>query len=128
MSDELQAGREMDASVSRVVFGREVEAHARWVYVCNRPHHQETDLYFVGTLDMLPRYSTDIREAWTVFDHLVEIGLQVLLSRDPGDPYEVEVCTTETLYEQGYRGCVVTDPSAPLAICRAAIKALESPS
>jgi hypothetical protein len=132
----------LDAEVARVAFGRtdleQRQWHDEWQAVlgpypfneqCVRCGAYQGRTYGVAgrsgpCCPRFPRYSTDIAAAMTVFERLVEIGLEVMLSRDPGDPYEVEVSVTKALYVQGCRGCVIQDDSAPRAICRAALLAL----
>lgn len=135
MSDEQQpaheweAGRQLDAEIARRVFGikrlygsegKPWQADDPWpLYIPSgkpwRTHHLDSR--------PLPRFSSDMDAAMLIFDRLVDLGLHVLLARDPGDPYEVEVCVTEELYKRGLRGCIVMANTAQMAICRAALRA-----
>lgn len=147
MSEQIQAGPELDAEVARVVFGwRRMEpknpTHLRcfagkfgWVLMPpGQDHYGQWKPAEPGTppapdwLDVLaeeetvPPYSTDIAAAWLVVERLREIGLGVLIATERSG-WEVELTTTPALYERGYRGCFRTDPTMPLVVCRAALVA-----
>ena len=125
--EQIPAGSAMDAEIAQKIFGHEVRLVTEnerngpdGVYLqdVERKWGQSGNKFW-GSLTC---YSTNIAAAMLVFDHLVGLGLQVILARDSLDePYEVEVCTSEALYEQGYRGVYTKDNSAALAICRAAL-------
>ena len=90
--------RDLDREIAEKVFGQHVETAKRWVIIQNHPHHQEDVLQIVGDLDSLPRYSSNIAEAWRVVDEMrrqdryngfchsvhEEIGFDKYISEDLG--------------------------------------------
>lgn len=103
MSDELQAGKDMDAAVHVQVWGEITCSHG------------------IDCSDILP-YSTDLESAWLIVEVLREIGFGVALYTE-ADGWEIELISTEALSASGYRGCYVQAETVPLAVCRAALKA-----
>ena len=81
-----------------------------------------------ATLDMpvhddfstFPRYSTDMAAAWLVVEKLAAQGLRLSLDAFGGDPWWAEFAD-----EKWERGAQATAPTAPEAICRAALAAME---
>ena len=118
---ELPAGRELDALIAEKVMGR----------VVTHPEQSSPgyllewsgDAYEVGGARTLPSYSTDIADAWEVVAKL-ETGRphrQVRLSGYNVDEWFCDVA----LFLGEDRGTVWGEGnSAPLAICRAALKAV----
>lgn len=98
MGSELTAGRELDALILSRVMGQK--------YV------------FIDT--PLPHYSTSIEAAWQVVEKMrpdweVQIQNHEWRTAEPMDGWTVRI------------GChIATAPTAPLAICRAALAAVES--
>lgn len=107
--------REIDAEVAEDVFGKQVtwiaddEPHA-WSGVGSEPGFQEST--------KVPAYSTDISAAWMIIADIEwwgwelngagDMGVVVCYLNPGGTPYRAEADT------------------APLAICRAALKAVRS--
>lgn len=104
--DEIpSAGAELDALVNELVMG--VENRCPKGCLCAD----------------IPPYSSDMDAAWLVVESLRKIGLSICLG-DEDSSWEIEVITNEALYQQNYRGCYVTSPTAAEAICRAAVYAM----
>jgi hypothetical protein len=98
---ELQAGPEMDAEIGLRVFGYK--------------------LVSLATLQPTPRYSTDVAAAWLVVEKMREMGLRPILMPDWGHQWQVKVYReSEHIVETAWFD------TAPLAICRAALAALDS--
>ena len=144
------AGRELDALVGEKVFGLKVE----WLPAPEHPHHHgknvpiepQTGSYppngegpWCAMYWVIPHYSTDIGAAWEVVERVADghVGtydaMEVLLSYGP------ERCHVK-IYDSspgGYVGPAGEDipqapgvglwaSSAPLAICLAALQAVEA--
>ena len=75
----------------------------------------------------IPAYSSDMKAAWFVVERLREIGLGIMLSDDPKG-WEIEIITTDVLFQRGYHGLYDADVDVPLLICRAALRAVEGAS
>ncbi len=77
-------------------------------------------------LGVVPEYSTDIAAAWTVVEQLAALGFSTSVewkAEDRRSPLSAEVCITRNLDEES---AVAIAPTAPLAICRAALSALDA--
>ena len=144
MSVELEAGRELDARVAAKVFG------AKWdegrCRICGWPltPHPATGCTArscsmrpapTKRADEPPPYSTDIREAWLAVERMRELGWSFR--------YGNNGCSKDqhaAAFARGFRGlganiltgeyieaddAVAISSTAALAICRAALKALE---
>jgi hypothetical protein len=130
--DTMPAGPEMDALVAEKVFGckpvfaaREWEkqhgnlAHKEWVCAVTGHGHPEPDTEH-NLDDVIAEYSTDIAAAWCV------------LGRFTAKFVWFDDATCEWHCHLDGRRCVMEDArfhatgelSAPLAICRAALKAV----
>ena len=123
-TDKLEAGRELDALIAECVMGKSVVETEECNGIDNlwlAPYRDEWD-------DApLPQYSVKIRAAWAVVEKL---GYNWNLYRDVGkcgDDYETSgdglyrfIYSAPGMPMQG-----VTASTAPLAICRAALKAVE---
>lgn len=110
MGNELTAGRELDALVAEKVMGwapRDAGAGDRLIYVGAWAH-----------CESLPHYSTDIAAAWQVVEKLAADGLYVHVGYCLGRT-EASVNSPLDIIDNAYA------PTAPLAICLAALKALE---
>ena len=134
MAKEMTAGRECDALVAEKVMGYTLSELSLPAY----PKYKLFDIEsgeFSGYVKEVPHYSTDIAAAWEV------------VKRMP-IPFKLEKCW-EKAYQigpEGWSACWCTDAdcegcnensrctngddawaeTAPLAICRAALKALEN--
>ena len=118
--------RSLDVEIARVVFkikrlyGFDGQP---WDGVDNFPQYIPSGKPWHGhQIDArtLPWFSRDIAAAWTVVERLREIGMGIVIGNEP-DGWEVEITTTETLYQQGYRGCYSRHAPIAEAICRAAL-------
>ena len=134
MAKEMPAGREMDALIAEKIMGYTLSELSLPAY----PKYKLFDIEsgeFSGYVKEVPHYSTDIAAAWEV------------VKRMP-IPFKLEKCW-EKAYQigpEGWSACWCTDAdcegcnensrctngddawaeTAPLAICRAALKALEN--
>jgi hypothetical protein len=111
----MAAGRDLDALVAEKVMGHEVHRDVRW----REPAILGPGQRIANT--PMPRYSTDIAAAWAVIQKLMETHFMYSLNAShesghwcvfypaSGSPVEGEYADT-----------------APLAICRAALAAVEA--
>lgn len=101
--DKLEAGSELDKLIAEKVMG--------WRVVDDRgSYHAYDGETWLGILaDYFP-FSTDIRAAWEVVER---IGLSVLKINDGWQARR---------YVGAYDICSSNDVTAPMAICRAALK------
>jgi hypothetical protein len=117
-----EAGAEMDRQIAERVMGWHVFGSSDLYAYWTEPYLGEKRL---GDMLALPRFSTSIEAAWLIAERLRAIGLGVIIASE-ADGWEVEIITTEALYERGYRGVYRCDAMAPLAICTAALFACEA--
>lgn len=106
--DEFEAGRELDALVAEKVMGRilipdEVLKHTS-----------------ATNFEDIPAYSTDISAAWQVVEKMLELGAYVDIGIDKYGA-QVQLDNYDGKWESGES---IRADNAPLAICRAALKAL----
>jgi hypothetical protein len=120
---EMPAGRELDALVAEKVMGWELRQ-------CER-HKTEPDGYACGLCwgwDQFPAYSTDIDTAWQVVEKMQEDG-DVFIEWWQDGEWFVSWKPLIIRNRDGSRvgakcdGQTTGKPSAPLAICRAALLA-----
>jgi len=118
----MKAGRELDALIAEKVMGWEFHANAGWY----EPGMWETNTACraapCGVRGWRP--STRIQDAWQVVEKLMEKGWSCnIIYHDPGD------CLCEfwggKYGNKHWREIVNHQPSIPLAICLAALKAVE---
>jgi hypothetical protein len=125
----MEAGRELDTLVAEKVMGItpllvEDELH---VFTVNRRFLQPGDYYYLDTDNSrieVPHYSTDIAAAWQVVERLHELH-----RNDTSVIYCLSLTKWNEMYYCGFtelKDDVVEASKAPLAICFAALKALES--
>lgn len=144
--DELDAGREMDAEVARLVFQRKVEYFESW----QRPYFAWSDEMPLGAVCWaskpdyyevtgeekagckkvrhIPNYSTDINAAWEVIEILRSSGhfCCVKVHSDFHYNYDAVLIVYRADEDGGHSpDYISTADTAPLAICRAALKAAE---
>lgn len=98
--DTMVAGREMDALVGERVMGKEVSKSCLCAHGCSCPRHDES---------ALPHYSTSMFDAWEV------VRLLHMAVREKPDGSSRAWASN---------GPTVEADNAPLAICRAALKAM----
>ena len=114
--DKLEAGREMDVAIQRDIFKTKV-----WF----RKGKPTTYLHETDDYDgIIPHYSTDIAAAWLVVEKMrlryrVDICAYVATGWKAIDGVTVKVYSTDI------ENFEVNADTAPLAICRAALKALD---
>jgi hypothetical protein len=140
---EIQAGRETDALVAERVMGwawQTKDGSTRWLappaqcgdFGHERPASGDEALEGAWWLEakpsdlhwIVPHYSTDIAAAWQVVESVVERGYMVTVVQEDDAAVRVYLdhpSQVEDLDEIGVA------PTAPLAICRAALAAVEAP-
>ena len=115
--DEMEAGRTLDALVAKKVMGYECVCDEE---PCDCPVHAQ------GDYDTLLAYSTDIEDAWRIIECLHSVSNMVFwLTYYPTGTYYAtfEDFTPATLKREGLWDS--SADSAPLAICRSALKFAE---
>jgi len=135
----MKAGREMDALVAEKVMGREVTANvggfergSGWHddYGFTRSRHPRNPPYTFGdkleesnaNYERVPFYSTNISAAWEVVEKMRERALCVTLEWTITDGWDFSI----TPHDFPYEFCIKENASSiPLAICLAALKAVE---
>lgn len=112
--DEMQAGRELDALIAEKVMGLDAPTKRKpWWGLMGS----------TGGLSVPHRYSVAISEAWQVVEKLVANGFDVSVWVGRRDDQNFYTCQVDW----GIKKMVaVTAYTAPLAICRAALKAVHS--
>jgi hypothetical protein len=124
------AGRELDALIAEKVMG--------WTRYPAGMHPTDNRTisgvlycppyypYDAGSANVVPYYSTNISEAWEVVTKLAERGLwmTMLTPFNAADGFHVAYTPHGEAQWQAGLGTVIAD-TAPLAICRAALKALD---
>ncbi len=119
---EIEAGRVLDALIAETVFGYTLDYEFADLHVPFAPHVKELRNQY-DQWGILPHYSTDIAAAWLVVGALRARGmwLEELSGRYEGH-YRAGFAWRDPerglLYRQAMEG------TAPLAICRAALEAL----
>ena len=114
MAHEMNAGRELDALIAEKVMGLAgVRDGKSWLYGDNWTYHKK------GVLCLVPHYSTQIADAWQVVEKMKEHGADehngITIMYDENRWY-VEFPLPSWEYAEA--------PTAPLAICLAALKAV----
>ena len=135
MNDAMQAGRELDALVAEKVMGlvilaaEDMKAEAQRVW-----EKQPGCCWFIRGFDFVggthehpilrqrfPLYSTDIAAAWLVVDQMAGRGWKLdVQNRAVGWACLVLVIGRPAIFEH--------HETAPLSICLAALRAVESPA
>lgn len=129
-ASDLPAGRELDALVAEKVMGL---GKIEWMW-CKRTDFagdpfcvkQPCHVDRVYGWRVVPRYSTDIAAAWTVLDKMQERGFAMRLN---------QFCTFKDHPLLWHWACEIAtspvsvvssefEPTAELALCRAALKAV----
>lgn len=142
--DKLEAGVELDDRIAERVFGWCVEQFTYGgmekdrnekctVWVTDPSRALEAPRKRVDiTKNRIP-FSTDIAAAWQVLDHLISlhpkwrfwVGKSADLPEEDIEPYwECYIQDYESTPTNPYRGYADDCDTAPLAICRAALKAV----
>jgi hypothetical protein len=119
--DTMEAGRELDALIAEEVMGFAVSMDG-----CDKPRIEEI-INGRSRYDVLPPYSTSISAAWEVVEKIKSMGLAVWLGFEGGRWQAIFGIENKyvVLPEAGgdYEALA---PTAPLAICRAALRAVAS--
>lgn len=114
--DKLEAGRELDALIAEKVMG--------WTPHCQNPAHyvevanSTSEMSVIQEVVAYWRPSTDIAAAWQVVEKLRAAGWFYSLSDAVEIPEYIVM-----FYQPDSPDAQAMDESAPLAICRAALKA-----
>jgi len=118
---EMQAGIEMDGLVAEKVMGGEINREFCTVAVKERVGYTGLELISIGGIHP---YSTDIKAAWEVREHMKKNSFYGYIN-DCGSWYGALFSKT-TVDENGehQQEGYAREKTAPLAICRAALKAL----
>lgn len=106
------AGRALDALVAEKVMGEPVT----WLptALSHRDPHQSGEVFGAKGWHRVPSYSTDIADAWLVVEKMRERGFVISAT-----PNQQSWCAT-------FGADSVWGETAPLAICRAALAAVEA--
>ncbi len=107
----MKAGKELDALIAERVFGYEAISFMGGYYSWRDK---------TGAMVPDARFSTDIRDAWEVVEKMREDGWRCQLTTLPATSL---VCAEFNRY-RWERWAFETASTMPLAICRAALKAL----
>jgi hypothetical protein len=137
VATELQAGPEMDAEVARRVFGVNAWTESDFHGPHQDAHTDQSEMFPTG---WLPRFSDSITAAWLVVEKMRDHGWNHfdLEQYKPSHEYKWIAClggshvvidSYGTMEDDNVRPhtCHQAD-TAPLAICRAALAALDSES
>lgn len=133
----MQAAPEMDALVDEYLFGQEwyrserVQINGKWFDVptwIERPRTPESPAAGSEPGQVPPCYSTDIAAAWPVVEALEGRGFCIRLTTPflPGEPYTCGATPQGTTGWNGRPDHLATAPTAPLAICRAALAVVQA--
>ena len=115
MTDAMPAGREMDALVAEKVMAQPVYHHAGSKDICHCKINGDDDITICE--GPVKKYSTDIAAAWEVAVHMHMIfAVRFAAGCVEGDQWYCEIGAGPIF--QGIANI------APLAICRAALKAV----
>ncbi len=117
MTIDLPAGREIDSLVAEKIMDdpvdrQIVDQHGFEIILCR-------------SRQVLPRYSTDIAAAWTVVEKLRSMGFGVVIDNLPSTSGKSVGWTVAVIGISTQDTFAGTADTAPLAIVRAALKALE---
>lgn len=146
MADEMEAGRELDALVAERVMGLGkpefrvwgIDSFRDWRTPVDRPEARSSIGVIAAHTAWLrvPEYSTDIRAAWKVIEHMREQWAATENAK-AGEP---DAWQFDDLSDEGWAAIVVWlhhdgtvqevvafAPTLPLAICRAALRAIPTP-
>ena len=127
--EKMQAGRELDALIAEKVMGWEwrktsLNDEQKVLVMGNyNPLDDSTDFWWGDdVMKLVPYYSRDIAAAWQVVEKMREEGLDIDITVRPKIEYGCRVaprgeCNTDNVV-------FLASTTAPLAICRAALKAV----
>jgi hypothetical protein len=125
---EMKAGRELDALVAEKVIDRKIRMLNE---VTNNTFKPEYDKLVIdegeGRYNLIPRYSTNISDAWQVvekLDHNVMLEKFNTFTLDFNNAKQTEKYEHRaTVWCEGHRGISYEAETAPLAICLASLRA-----
>lgn len=131
--DQLPAGPELDVLVAQKVMGFEIMRSAlqtRDGFPTYRHRHPERDWDWMEMA--VPQFSTEIAAAWLLVEKLKEIDRAMAVCdrsygsiKIEGDrPWEAGFINGQKLAHDPGQFVQAFGPTAPLAICRAALKAV----
>lgn len=125
--DEMQAGREMDKAISQYVFG-----NTKFVCrECEDDYHVVNEQNGLIAYIPVPEFSTDITAAWEVVEKMQLLGFRYAIGKT--SIANGERITHKAMFQKNFpepfrknykRYKTSRALTAPLAICRAALKAL----
>jgi hypothetical protein len=116
---DMPAGPEMDRLVAKNVLGWvQDEDVPLWVPPAPDERRNWGACWVDGWPDWLPEYSTDFSSAWVVLEKMRAMFASVSVSWDKNGCSCSLIAGDGSIFENA--------PSAPLAICRAALIAMES--
>jgi len=123
----LELGLELDRLMAERLMGWRVEQEAVFGYSVweDKAGHERASEDLAGDLDWSP--SSDISAAWDIVQAMEDRGWQLLIFSSKGANREEEKKWAAVFFRQGllkHLDHLVTAPSAPLAISRAAYFAL----
>ena len=116
---ELEAGRELDALIVQRIIGAKVvwqDGEPCWAHI-----HRDPRIYPPSSRVPVPPFSTEMAAAWSIIEHLTGKGWWVRIEHVEPVHRLADERWTVNLGE--YEG---DGPTAPLAICRAALRAMDA--
>lgn len=114
----MKAGRELDALVAEKVMGHKITMWNELFKVAKRKNDIPVIMLGETQYKPIPSYSTNIADVWQVVEELsAYYGVEVY--QDKGVPCECNV------YHLGSRKGMAIADTVPLAICLAALEAVE---
>ena len=127
----MEAGRELDALIAEKVMGQDT----RWLEVLHGEHRLVWFKQNWGYGDDVPHYSTRIQDAWLVVEKMTGDGFCPALIFDDNGSWVMAFDGIQNLPEDDdplitsfcIESKMIAD-TAPLAICLAALKAVEDKS
>jgi hypothetical protein len=116
---EWRAGPELDAEIARRIFGERIGQYGAGDDV----HRFITNC---GVVRDLPPYSSDMSAAWMIVEQFTERGYQVHVIQYPGEAStdsRARCSIVQVVRGVRRRVADIRSSDAPLAICRAALRA-----
>ncbi len=115
--DKLEAGDELDILIAEKVMGCKTrKGPAHWLYCdCPKGYMEPWPHGNMGSDGSIKDYSSDIAAAWEVVEKMKQYGFGFWIAGDE--------CWFQTAFAPIQR-TLTTTGSFPLAICRAALKAI----
>jgi len=122
--NDLPAGRELDVLVAKKVMGwTKPKGGRRDPLTGKRPVWRELPFEYVDT----PHFSTDIAAAWEVVEKFAgQVTIQGPISVGFNEGESYPKCWTVGFTKNAWNNIRCEAETAPLAICRAALRAVEA--